>query len=249
MKKMSKTLLVIMMGASLGACSSMDGKNTFMTYADLQDLVQAHESQWQAVQPKLDRLDELEAQVAALTQGESVSPTNEAPDNDNGYGGFNSDSVAAINVAPAVMSSSNSQMVESNTMPKSNTMPEGNLTSEEKLVSEENVVMNRAAPPVVSAPLATAAPASVQPSQFGVQLAAYGIREEALRGWRVLRDAHPDAFVGLEPLLNEKEVNGRSMYQLKVGPFLNRTFSSDFCNMLKGKGQDCLLTQYNGQAL
>ena len=45
MKKMSKTLLVIMMGASLGACSSMDGKNTFMTSADLQDLVQAHESQ------------------------------------------------------------------------------------------------------------------------------------------------------------------------------------------------------------
>lgn len=249
MKKMSKTLLVIMMGASLGACSSMDGKNTFMTYADLQDMVQAHESQWQAVQPKLDRLDELEAQVAALTQGESVSSTNEAPDNDNGDGGFNSDSVAAINVAPAVMSSSNSQIVESNTMPKSNTMPEENLTSEEKLVSEEKVVMNRAAPPVVSAPLATAAPASVQPSQFGVQLAAYGIREEALRGWRVLRDAHPDAFVGLEPLLNEKEVNGRSMYQLKIGPFLNRTFSSDFCNMLKGKGQDCLLTQYNGQAL
>lgn len=243
MKKMSKTLLVIMMGASLGACSSMDGKNTFMTYADLQDLVQAHESQWQAVQPKLDRLDELEAQVAALTQGESVSSTNEAPDNDNGDGGFNSDSVAAINVAPAVISSSNSQMVESNAI------SEGNLTSEEKLVSEENVVMNRAAPPVVSAPLATAAPASVQPSQFGVQLAAYGIREEALRGWRVLRDAYPDAFVGLEPLLNEKEVNGRSMYQLKVGPFLNRTFSSDFCNMLKGKGQDCLLTQYNGQAL
>lgn len=249
MKKMSKTLLVIMMGASLGACSSMDGKNTFMTYADLQDMVQAHESQWQAVQPKLDRLDELEAQVAALTQGESVSSTSEVPDNDNGDGVFNSDSVAAINVAPAVMSSSNSQMVESNTMPKSNTMPEGNLTSEEKLVSEENVVMNRAAPPVVSAPLATTASASVQPSQFGVQLAAYGIREEALRGWRVLRDAHPDAFVGLEPLLNEKEVNGRSMYQLKVGPFLNRTFSADFCNMLKGKGQDCLLTQYNGQAL
>ncbi len=243
MRKMSKTLLVVMMGASLGACSSMDSKNTFMTYADLQDKVQEHESQWQAVQLKLDRLDELEAQVAALTQGEGMSSTNEAPDNDNEDGESNNDNVAAINVAPAVISSSNDRMSESSTM------REDDLTSEEPLVSEESVVMNRTAPPAVSAPLESATPPTIQTMQYGVQLAAYGIREEALRGWRVLRDAHPDAFVGLEPLLNEKDVNGRSMYQLKVGPFLNKTFSTNFCNMLKGKGQDCLLTQYNGQAL
>jgi hypothetical protein len=48
-------------------------------------------------------------------------------------------------------------------------------------------------------------------------------------------------------LVNEKEVKGRTMYQLKVGPFMEKSFSSNFCKMLKEKGKDCLVTQYNGE--
>lgn len=251
MKKLSKALLVITMGVSLGGCSSTGGKNTFMTYADLQDMVQAHESQWQIIQPKLDRLDELEAQVAALTQGDEVlTSVRNVNEGDNSVNpaleqSTSSDFVQSINVAPAIRVSS-----EDGDLPLKGSV--NAVTSEESASFEETVVMNRAVPSIVTAPIApvaTPAPIAVQSSQYGVQLAAYGIREEAIRGWRVLQSAHPDSFDGLVPLLNEREVNGRSMYQLKVGPFLSRSFSADFCNRLKSKGQDCLLTQYDGQTL
>lgn len=251
MIKMSKTLLVIAMGVSLGACSSTDGKNTFMTYTDLQDRVQAHENQWQALQPKLDRLEILEAQVAALTQGDEVlSSVRGLPESENAADlalepSTSSDFVQSINVAPAIRVSS-----ADGDLPLKGSV--NAVTSEESASFEETVVMNRAVPSIVTAPIApvaTPTPMTAQSSQYGVQLAAYGIREEAIRGWRVLQSAHPESFDGLVPLLNEREVNGRSMYQLKVGPFLSRSFSADFCSRLKSKGQDCLLTQYDGQAL
>jgi cell division protein FtsN len=222
--EMSKKLVVVMAGLSLGACSSMDDKNTFMTYTDLQDKVRMHEEQWQTVQPKLDRIDELEAEVAALKQGKPLSSDTMSKDVTNSDmmvdDGNTEENIAAVNVAPVVTPAPFNETVE----------------------PQETIAMAKAAPPVVSSPPIT------KEQEYGVQVASYANRDEAIRGWRVLLKSDPVSFNGLEPLINQKEVNGRTMYQLKVGPFINKSFSSDFCKMLKEKGKDCLVAQYNGEA-
>ncbi|WP_421850153.1 SPOR domain-containing protein [Marinomonas sp.] len=199
---MSKKLVVVMAGLSLGACSSVDEKNTFMTYEDLQNKVISHEEQWQTVQPKLDRIDELEAEVAALKEEKAAKEAPEEMSNNMAT----DESMPAVNVAPAVMAT------------------------------------QQTTAPVVTAPV------MANEKEYGVQVASYGNRDEAIRGWKVLLKSHPTSFDGLTPLVNQKEVNGRTMYQLKVGPFVNKTYSQDFCKMLKEKGKDCLVTQYNGEA-
>ncbi|WP_409419230.1 SPOR domain-containing protein [Marinomonas sp. RS-M-Aa-14] len=223
--EISKKLVVIMAGLSLGACSSMDEKNTFMTYTDLQDKVRMHEEQWQAVQPKLDRIDELEAEIAALKQGKPLSSKATARSNNIDSNGlmadenFMGESVSAINVAPAVVPA---PLIDS-------------TESEASMMAQE------------ATPLASSG--ATADEQYGVQVASYGNRDEAVRGWRVLLESYPTSFDGLVPLVNQKNVNGRTMYQLKVGPFVNKSYSADFCRMLKERGRDCLLTQYNGEVI
>ncbi|QUX91225.1 SPOR domain-containing protein [Marinomonas sp. A3A] len=231
--EMSKKLIVVMAGLSLGACSSLDDKNTFMTYGDLQDKVRNHDEQWQTVQAKLDRIDELEAEVAALKQGKAM-PAKPAAMSNNMAGNnmSSSETMAAVNVAPVVMQAPMDSQGNADPM---------------TIDPEENFEMDQAAPPVVVAPVMAAKQRTVTGDEYGVQVASYGNRDEAVRGWKVLQKSNPTVFDGLEPLVNQKQVNGRTMYQLKVGPFVNKTFSSDFCKMLKTKGTDCLLTQYNGE--
>ncbi|TYL48377.1 SPOR domain-containing protein [Marinomonas sp. IMCC 4694] len=236
---MSKTLILVMAGVSLGACSSMDEKNTFMTYGDLQDKVRSHDEQWQTVQTKLDRIDALEAEIASLKQnggpqnsplfGSEASAITDSPLNDsslNNASGLvaSNENMPSINVAPVVLSA-----------------PIQEPRSAEPMVAmavQENTPAKTAAPVPVSSEV-----------QSGVQLASYANRDEAARGWRIVQSANPTAFDGLVPLVNSKNINGRTMYQLKVGPFINKSFSKDFCNMLKQKGGDCLVTQYNGETL
>jgi hypothetical protein len=232
---MSKKLIVVMAGLSLGACSSVSEKNTFMTYEDLQTKVRTHDEQWQAVQSKLDRIDELEAEVAALKQGKSnqVAPASMSGDMANSNL-VTDESMAAVNVAPAVMQAP----IEG----------QGSNAAPMAVSAEENIEMDKVAPPVIAAPIMSAPQAITNQQDYGVQVASYGNRDEAIRGWNVLLKSYPTSFDGLVPLVNQKEVNSRTMYQLKVGPFLNKSFSSDFCKMLKEKGKDCLVTQYNGES-
>jgi cell division protein FtsN len=220
---MSKKLIVVIAGLSLGACSSTGDKNTFMAYGDLQDKVRAHDEQWQSIQPKLDRIDALEAELAALKQGDNPAmPADSMSSNDNIMA---DESMAAMNVAPAVTAAPLDD--QGNTMPMAETPKK-----QAKMVN---------ATPVVAAPLVN------QEQEYGVQVASYGNRDEAVRGWKVLLKDYPTSFDGLIPLVNEKEVKGRTMYQLKVGPFMEKSFSSNFCKMLKEKGKDCLVTQYDGE--
>lgn len=241
---MSKKLFVVMAGLSLVACSSVSDKNTFMTYEDLQTKVRTHDEQWQAVQSKLDRIDELEAEVAALKQGKASPAAPESMSGDSMSGDrvknnlIADESMAAVNVAPAVMQAP----IEGQT----------NNSDSMAVSTEENIEMDKAAPPVVAAPTMSSPTmsdpqATAKQQDYGVQVASYANRDEAIRGWNVLLKNYPTYFDGLVPLVNQKEVNGRTMYQLKVGPFLNKSFSSDFCKMLKEKGKDCLVTQYNGE--
>jgi len=227
--RVSKKLIIVVAGLSLGACSATGDKNTFMAYGDLQDKVRAHDEQWQSAQLKLDRIDALEAEVAALKQGTAskIAPASVSSGTTDDIM-IADESMAAVNVAPAVTPTPVENQSNNNTAPMA------------EMSAKKAGMINVA--PVVVAPLAN------QEQTYGVQVASYGNRDEAIRGWKVLLKAYPTSFDGLTPLVNQKEVKGRTMYQLKVGPFVGKSFSSDFCKMLKEKGKDCLVTQYNGEA-
>ncbi|MBR7889827.1 SPOR domain-containing protein [Marinomonas sp. A79] len=225
--KASKNLILVMASLSLVACSAMDEKNTFMTYGDLQDKVREHDEQWAIAQAKLERLDELEAEVAALKQGQPVAS---APMNDN---------MTGINVAPVIAPTT----FDSPAQTTNASMVTAPMVMEPSSMDEP--VM---AEPVSQAPVVAYSPAPEE-SPYGVQLASYANRDEAARGWRVLQSNYPNSFDGLLPLINQKQVNGRTMYQLKVGPFVSKAYSGNFCQMLKDRGSDCLVTRYNGETL
>jgi hypothetical protein len=209
--KISRKLILVIAGFSLSACSSTGEKNSFMSFSELQDKVREHDAQWETAQVKLDRIDELEAEVSALKQGDMAGNTDAMMGTSNDM--VSDSSMAVINVAPVVTA--------------------------DPIFSEDDVST------VEIAPLASM-PAKIKPLEFGVQVASYRNHDEAIRGWNVLLKADPTSYEGLDPLINQKQVNGQTMYQLKVGPFVNKRYGMDFCQMLKGKGKDCLVTQYNG---
>lgn len=226
-----KGCMVVLVAGSLVACST-DGQNTFMAYHDLQDMVRDHDAKWQQVQPKLDRLEALEMELAELKDGNSNSSmedTSQASIDGSSVGSTGvsfSQPVATTNLAPA-------PVVVSEAEPISAPTP-----------VEQAPVMAKAAP-VVSAPVA----ASSTSSFYGVQLASYSTKEEATRGWRILSKESPENYVDLAPRVNTKSINGRTMNQLKVGPFESKPFATDFCNMLKQQQKDCLVTRYDGEPI
>ncbi|ETX11310.1 sporulation protein [Marinomonas ushuaiensis DSM 15871] len=237
--KTSQKLVLVVAGLSLGACSSTDEKNTFMTYNDLQSKVISHDEQWETVQAKLDKIDVLEAEVAALKQDK--------------MGGSGSDNMTMdTDVQASPMSDNETIMAVDESIPSEAISSENKVTAAplltENAASENDLVDSEMSEEPINAAAITQAPLADTKYEYGVQVASYANRDEAIRGWAVLNKKDPTSFKGLEPLMNSKEINGRTMYQLKVGPFLSKSFSSDFCKMLKEKGTDCYVSQYNGDA-
>ncbi|GAB3484821.1 SPOR domain-containing protein [Marinomonas epiphytica] len=226
---MSMLRLVSMLSASalLVACST-DGSNTFMTYEKLQDMVQEHDQKWQSIQPKLERLDELEAQLAQMQgQPNSSSSTSSYP------APANETVITPVETVPVITP------VASTPVASAPVVSEPVATA--KVAQAEPIAKPAAAS------ISTTKPS--EPSGYGVQLASYRSRAEAVRGWRVISQEAPSDYVDLAPRVNTKEVNGWVMHQLKVGPFISKAYSVDFCNMLKQQQKDCLVTRYDGELI
>ncbi|MEO9655463.1 SPOR domain-containing protein [Marinomonas sp.] len=228
-----KGCMVVLVGTSIVACST-DGQNTFMAYQDLQDMVKDHDQKWQQVQPQLERLEALELEVTELKE-KNAALTNSAS--------------SAMNSETAAVSSTGvsfSQPIESTSIASTP------VTEVTPVASPEPVTAPVVQAPVMekTAPVASAPVAATSTSNFyGVQLASYSTKEEATRGWRILSKESPENYVDLAPRVNTKSINGRTMNQLKVGPFESKPFATDFCNMLKQQQKDCLVTRYDGEPI
>ncbi|MGR0277600.1 SPOR domain-containing protein [Marinomonas dokdonensis] len=229
-----KGCMVVLVGASLVACSS-DGQNTFMAYQDLQDMVKDHDEKWQQVQPQLERLEALELEVAELKEKNAALTNSASPEMDADTTPVSSTGVSF------------SQPIESTSLAAPTSVTEvAPVTSSEPVTAPvvQAPEMAKAAP-VVSAPVV----ATSSSNFYGVQLASYSTKEEATRGWRILSKESPENYVDLAPRVNTKSINGRTMNQLKVGPFESKPFATDFCNMLKQQQKDCLVTRYDGEPI
>lgn len=245
--KTTQKLVLAVAALSLGACSSTDEKNTFMTYDDLQNKVLSHDEQWETVQVKLDKIDALEAEVASLKQGKmrQADADDMMTDTDSQVPTVvANETVMQVDESMPTDEAMSLEAMSLETMPSESVVTAAPLLSENTTV-EDDLVENEISEEPINA---TSIAAEVKEYKYGVQVASYANRDKAILGWAVLSKKDPASFKGLEPLMNSKDVNGRTMYQLKVGPFLSKSFSSDFCKMLKEKGHDCYVSQYNGDA-
>jgi len=252
----TQKLLVVAAALSLSACSMFEGKNTFMTYQDLQTKVREHDVEIKAVQDQLAQLKQAESTnkpMAANTASQSNNATSQS--NSDGLGLSESETQAAPSVAPQVTPVANTQTQQMAPAQSSPTQPPAQTASSQSS-SVQAAPMASSEPKAVtpnynknSSAAMTTTKASSSNDQYGVQLAAYTSRQEAVNGWQRLSKNNSDVFVNLTPHITKAVVNGRTMYQLKVGPFLDRAYSVGFCNMLKQKGKDCIIKKFDGEPL
>ena len=86
-----------------------------------------------------------------------------------------------------------------------------------------------------SDPVSTSEPAAALIYQ--VQAGAYGSQAEAEQQRAKL------TMMGLEPHIQEREVNGRTMYRVRIGPFEQRSDADDVRVQLQGAGIDSALVR------
>ena len=264
--EMSKKLILVVAGLSLGACSSTGEKGAYMSFEDMQKKVHEHEEQWESVQPKLDRLEALEVEVAAL-RAEKMALETAATDMEHSEHEMPADGSEEVMMDESVSTEpmSTEPMMYEEPMLAQETESADTAMHEKPMVAEQSMsadgVMHEkpmmenkpdmAMDPMSNEPIPmTPMPIpDIEKTRYGVQVAAYLNHNAAENGWKILQNLEPQSFKGLDPLIHEAQVKGRTVHQVKVGPFFDKSFSIDFCMMLKEKGKDCFVTEYNGVAV
>jgi len=97
---------------------------------------------------------------------------------------------------------------------------------------------------VAAAPTAVQAPGAYKPafSAYGdhvVQIAATSSEGAALAEWNKLTKAYPDLLTGGEKFIQQADVNGKTVYRVRVGSFASKADASQFCAAFKAKGGNC----------
>lgn len=94
------------------------------------------------------------------------------------------------------------------------------------------------------APVATAAPGAYKPAfaAYGdhvVQIAATSSTATAEAEWTRMSKASPELLSGAERFIQEADVNGKTVYRLRVGSFASKADAAAFCAAFKAKGGNC----------
>ncbi len=99
-----------------------------------------------------------------------------------------------------------------------------------------------ATPPPATQPAAAGAykPAFQSYGDHVVQIAATSSEASAATEWSRLQKAHPDLLSSAERFIQQADVNGRTVYRLRVGSFASKADAVAFCTAFKTKGGNCL---------
>ena len=89
-------------------------------------------------------------------------------------------------------------------------------------------------------PADAAAPEPAGKGGYGVQLGSFPNSEDASRGWREMKDARPDLFAGLRPVIKDSHgESGARTARLMIGPFENEGSAVELCARFRAAGQEC----------
>lgn len=95
-------------------------------------------------------------------------------------------------------------------------------------------------PVTVAAAAPTGAkPAFVASGSWLVQIEATSSEASALSEWTRHSKAAADLFSGAERVIQQADVNGKTVYRLRVGSFASKEDATAFCTAFKAKGGNC----------
>lgn len=100
------------------------------------------------------------------------------------------------------------------------------------------------APPASAPATAPAEPSAFTPSfaasgDWVAQIAAASSEPGAIAEWDKRAKALPTFFSGAERYIVQADVNGKTVYRLRAGPFGSKADADAFCNAFKAKGGNC----------
>jgi len=78
-------------------------------------------------------------------------------------------------------------------------------------------------------------------SPFQVQLGAYRSDGQARAEWRRINRQHQEVLVGRAAHIETTKSGGETWYRLRVGPFSGDQEARSVCQVLKARGQDCIV--------
>ncbi len=77
---------------------------------------------------------------------------------------------------------------------------------------------------------------------FAVQIAAEGSQDAAQAKFNRMRAQHSGVLGGVSPTIRSAEVNGRSVYRVRVGQ-MSREEAVSLCERLKADGGSCFVAR------
>lgn len=99
-----------------------------------------------------------------------------------------------------------------------------------------------AATPAQTPAPATAAPRPDASGGFAVQLGAPGSEAEARATFSALQRKYPEQLGGQSPIVRRTELNGKTVYRLRVGPY-SREDAASMCSALQAAGGQCFIAK------
>lgn len=85
-------------------------------------------------------------------------------------------------------------------------------------------------------------PAATPSSEpYKVQLGAYGNRDSASRAWRAIRAKFPTVLRNVLPTYEAVQSGDRTLYRLRVGPYISRAAADQVCLALRANQQACIV--------
>lgn len=99
-----------------------------------------------------------------------------------------------------------------------------------------------AATPAQTPAAATAAPRPDASGGFAVQLGAPGSEAEARAAFSALQRKYPEQLGGQAPIVRRTELNGKTVYRLRVGPY-SREDAASMCSALQAAGGQCFIAK------
>jgi hypothetical protein len=101
-----------------------------------------------------------------------------------------------------------------------------------------------ASKPATPAKVAVQKPAaSAVTSGWSVQFGSYNSRDAALAAQKRLQAGHPSLFAGRPFVVLAAEVNGKTMYRLRITGFTSGSEAGGFCSNAKSDGLDCFIAK------
>ncbi len=82
-------------------------------------------------------------------------------------------------------------------------------------------------------------PAFTSGGTWVAQIAAAGTEAGAAAEWDRRAKAMPEFFAGAERYVQHADVNGKSVYRLRAGPFGSKADADAFCSAFKARGGNC----------